>query len=149
MQVLYREPNLLATIGYANAVGLGEDPAVLGKTFYSYYTDSPVPYNPWQPATVNRLTITTAASVTSIQPNVATAGAPALSVLVFGEHFVKNSTVMWNGSPRTTAFVSPTQLTAQILASDITAAGEAHVDVSNPAPCGGLSNAEPFTIYTP
>lgn len=28
------------------AVGLGEDPAVLGNTFYSYYTESPVPYNP-------------------------------------------------------------------------------------------------------
>ncbi len=39
MQVLYKEPNLQATIGYANAVGLGEDPAVLGDTFYSYYTD--------------------------------------------------------------------------------------------------------------
>jgi len=149
MQVLYKEPNLLATIGYANAVGSGEDPAVLGDTFYSYYTDSPVPYNPWQPATVNRLTITTAAHVTSIQPNVATAGAPAFSLLVFGKHFVKASTVMWNGSPRATVYVSPAQLTAQILASDITAAGEAHVDVSNPAPCGGLSNAEPFTIYAP
>jgi len=149
MQVLYKEPNLMGTIGYANAVGLGEDPAVLGSTFYSYYTDEPVPYNPWQPATVNRLTITTAASVTSIQPNVATADAPAFSLLVFGEHFGKDSTVMWNGSPRATAFISPTQLTAQILASDIAVAGAAHVDVSNPAPCGGLSNAEPFTIYAP
>jgi len=146
MQVLYREPNLLATIGYANAVGLGEDPDVLGNTFYSYYTDSPVPYNPWQPATVNRLTITTAASVTSIQPNVAAAGGSAFPLLVFGEHFMKASTVMWNGSPRATTYNSPNQLTAQILASDIASAGEAHVDVSNPDPCGGISNSQPFMI---
>jgi len=57
MQVLYIESNLQATIGYANAVGLGEDPGVLGQTFYSYYTASPVPDFPWEPATVNRLTI--------------------------------------------------------------------------------------------
>ena len=68
---------------------------------------------------------------------------------MFGKRFVKASTVMWNGSPRATVYVSPTQLTAQILASDITAAGEAHMDVSNTAPCGGLSNAAPFTIYAP
>jgi hypothetical protein len=60
MQVLYTEPNLQATIGYANAVGLGDDPGVLGATFYSYYTTSPVPDSPWEPASLNRLTITTA-----------------------------------------------------------------------------------------
>jgi len=149
MQVLYKEPNLQGTIGYANAIGLGEYPGILGDTFYSYYTESPVPYNPWQPATVNRLTVTTAASVTSIQPNVATAGALGLSLLVFGEHFVKDSTVTWNGSTRATTYQSSTQLTAQISASDIAAAGAAHVEVSNPAPCGGVSNGEPFNIYAP
>ena len=53
------------------------------------------------------------------------------------------------GSPRAATYISPTQLTAQILASDIAAAGAAHVDVSNTAPCGGLSNEESFTIYAP
>jgi len=147
MQVLYKEPNLLATVGYANAVGLGEDPAILGHTFYSYYTDWPIPYNPWQPATLNRLTVTTAATVTSVQPNVATAGGAAFTLIVFGEHFVKDSIVMWDGSPRATTFVSATQINAQILASDIAGAGQASVAVSNPDPCGGLSNAQPFTVY--
>lgn len=65
MQVLFNEANPQATIGYANAVGLGEDPAVLGKTFYSYYTDFPVPDSPWQPASLRRLTITAPASCTA------------------------------------------------------------------------------------
>lgn len=149
MQVLYREPNLLGTIGYANAVGLGEDPGVVDATFYSYYTDEPVPYNPWQPATLNRLIVTTAATVNSIEPSVATSGGPAFTLIVNGTDFVKDSTVMWNHSPRATTYVSPTQLTAEILASDIATADDARVDVSNPDPCGGLSNREQFTVFEP
>jgi hypothetical protein len=147
MQVLYREPNLQATIGYANAVGLGQDPGVLGDTFYSYYTDAPVPDNPYQPATLNRLTITTAATETSVEPNVATAGGPAFTLVVNGNNFVKDSTVLWNNSPRATTYVSSMQLTAEILGSDIAGAGQANVAVSNPAPCGGVSNLEPFSIF--
>jgi len=35
----------------------GSDPGVLGDTFYSYYTSTPLGVS-WQPATLNRLTIT-------------------------------------------------------------------------------------------
>jgi len=149
MQVIFQEKNLQGTIGYANAVGLGDDPGILGDTFYSYYTASPVPFHPWEPATVNRLTITTAATVTSIAPASATAGGSAFTVKVYGEHFVKSSAVMWNGSPRVTTYLGPDRLLAQILASDIGGAGEANVTVLNPAPCGGLSNAKAFTIIRP
>ena len=121
----------MTVYGYANAVGIGADPAVLGHTFYSYYTDS---LN-WQPATVKRLTITTAASATSVVPSSANAGGSAFTLTVNGDHFVKSSTVMWNGSPRATTYVDPSRLTAQILASDISGAGKATVTVSNLAPC--------------
>src|SRR3989304_861169 len=54
--------------------------------------------------------------------------------------------VRWNGSDRATTFVSATQLTAAIPASDLTTAGTAQVTVFTPAPGGGTSSAQPFTI---
>jgi hypothetical protein len=145
MQVLLGTNPQTPTYGYANAVGLGADPTILGATFYSYYTDWPQGVS-WQPATLNRLTITTAASLKSTAPASTSAGGVAFTLTVNGAHFVKPSTVLWNGSPRATTYVSANQLTAQISASDIANPGEAQVEVSNPPPCGGISNAESFTI---
>ena len=48
--------------------------------------------------------------------------------------------------PRTTTFVSATQLTAAIPAADIATAGTASVTVVKPAPGGGTSAAQTFTI---
>jgi hypothetical protein len=59
-------------------------------------------------------------------------------------NFVSGSVVPWNGADRTTTFVSSTQLTAQISAGDIAAAGTASVTVLNPG--GAVSNALSFTI---
>jgi len=131
---------------YTNAVGLGADPGILGSTFYSYYIDWPSGES-WNPATLKRLTITTAASLTSMVPASTTAGGSAFTLTVNGDHFVKTSSVIWNGSARATTYVSATELTAQILSSDVAGAGEANVGVSNPAPCGGTSAAKPFSIY--
>ena len=148
MQVIFGTNPETPVVGYANAVGLGSDPGILGDTFYSYYTDWPSGES-WSPATINRLTITTAATLASIVPCSTSVGGSAFMLTVNGDHFAKSSRVMWNGSPRATTYVSATQLTAQILASDIADAGQAHVRVSNPAPCGGISNARTFTISPP
>ena len=145
MQVLLGTNPQTAVYGYANAIGVEADPAILGDTFYSYYTDFPQGVS-WQPATLNRLTITTAATLKSIAPASITAGGAGFALTVNGDHFVKGSIVMWNGSPRATTFVSATQLRAQILSADITGAGQARVTVWNPAPCGGNSNAIPISI---
>ena len=75
-------------------------------------------------------------TLTSLSPSSQAAGSPAFTLTVNGSNFVSNSVVLWNGAPRTTAFVSATQLTAQIPASDITAAGTASVTVENNAPGG-------------
>jgi hypothetical protein len=56
MQILLGTSPETPAYGYANAVGLGADPGVLGETFYSYYTDWPTGES-WNPATINRLTI--------------------------------------------------------------------------------------------
>jgi len=131
---------------YANAVGLGADPGILGETFYSYYTEWPTGES-WNPATLKRLTITTAAYLTGIDPSSAPVGGSGFRLTVNGDHFVRSSRVTWNGSPRATTYVSATELTAQILSSDIAGAGEANVGVSNPDPCGGASDAKRFSIY--
>ncbi len=145
MQVVFGKNPQTAVYGYATAVGLGSDPSILGDTFYSYYTAWPKGTS-WQPATLNRLTLTTAATMKTIVPSEAEAGGASFTLTVGGDHFVKASRVLWNGSPRATTYVSATQLTTQILASDIAKASTARVTVSNPAPCGGVSNAEPFVV---
>jgi RHS repeat-associated protein len=84
--------------------------------------------------------------VNSVSPTSATAGGPAFTLTVNGTGFVSSTTVQWNGSNRTTTFVSSTQLTASIPASDIATVGSAQVTVSSPAPGGGVSTALTFTI---
>lgn len=95
--------------------------------------------------TINNLNSSTA----SISPSVAVAGGAAFTLTVNGTNFVNNSTVNWNGSARATTFVSATQLTAAIPATDIAAAGTAAVTVVTPAPGGGTSNPQTFTIASP
>jgi hypothetical protein len=85
-------------------------------------------------------------TVASIQPASATHGGAAFSLTVRGTGFQHNSTVLWNGSPRMTTYVSAAQLTAAITAADIAAAGTANVTVTTPAPGGGNSGAATFTI---
>lgn len=85
-------------------------------------------------------------STTSLSPASATAGSGAQVVSVFGSNFVAASSVRWNGVARTTSFVSSTQLQAQITAADVAAIGTANVTVFSPAPGGGVSNAQVFTI---
>jgi autotransporter-associated beta strand protein len=85
-------------------------------------------------------------TTTSLSPTSKTAGGAAFILTVNGTHFVTGSKVRWNGSNRTTTYVSSTQLTASIPAANIAAAGTASVTVFNGTPGGGTSNAQTFTI---
>ncbi|MBI1765701.1 MAG: hypothetical protein HYR56_30220, partial [Acidobacteria bacterium] len=90
-----------------------------------------------------------APTLTSLNPNAATAGGAAFTLTVTGTNFTNSSVVRWNGNNRTTTFGSGTQLTAAIPASDITSGGTAQVTVFTPAPGGGVTAALTFTINTP
>src|SRR5260221_8356194 len=81
-------------------------------------------------------------------PGTAAPGGNAFSLAVNGTGFVSGSSVEWNGSPRTTTFVSGSQLTAAINAADIAVAGTAAVTRVNPAPGGGRSNPGFFSVTT-
>jgi Tol biopolymer transport system component len=85
-------------------------------------------------------------TITSIDPPSANAGGPAFTLTVTGTGYIPSSKVRWKGTDRPTTYVSATQLTAAIPASDIATAGTAMVNVYNPAPGGGTSNGKTFTI---
>jgi hypothetical protein len=87
--------------------------------------------------------------LSSISPTSATSGGAAFTLTVTGSNFVNGAQVKWDGDSRTTHFGSSTQLTADILATDIATAGTANITVVNPAPVSGPSNTSPFTITTP
>jgi len=85
-------------------------------------------------------------TITSLNPNTKVEGSPAFVMTVTGTNFFSGSQVRFDGSMRTTTFVSSTQVTAQIESGDLIGQGTASVTVFNPAPGGGLSNILPFTI---
>jgi N-acetylneuraminic acid mutarotase len=84
--------------------------------------------------------------INGLSPTHARAGDPGFTLTVGGTNFAPDSTVLWNGSPRATTFVSSTQLTAAISAADIAAAQVADVTVFNPGPDSATSLPTAFFI---
>jgi preprotein translocase subunit Sec61beta len=85
-------------------------------------------------------------TVSSMSPTSAFAGDAAFTLTVTGANFVSSSIVQWNGSNRTTTFVSSTTLQAAIGTADIANPSIVTVTVSTPAPGGGTSGSMNFTI---
>ncbi len=61
------------------------------------------------------------------------AGSPALSLALKGTDFAPGMVALWNGQPRVTTFVSSTELSAAIPASDLAIPGTALVSLTDPA----------------
>lgn len=85
-------------------------------------------------------------TVASLNPNSATAGGAGFTLTVTGTNYVPTSMVQWNGSARSTTFVSSTSLQAAIASADINSVSTANVTVVNPSPGGGTSAAVTFMI---
>jgi hypothetical protein len=85
----------------------------------------------------------------SLSPATAAAGSSGLTLTVNGSGFAISSVVRWNGTARTTTFVSATQLRAAITAADLAGVGSVPVTVFTPAPGGGTSGAVTFAITAP
>jgi hypothetical protein len=94
-------------------------------------------------------TVNPVPTIVSLNPVSASAGGPAFNLTVNGTGFVGGSVVRWNGINQSTVFVSATQLTAQIPASNIASPGSVAVTVFNPPTGGGLSNSLTFGINPP
>jgi hypothetical protein len=87
-------------------------------------------------------------SITGLSPSSAVAGSGPLTLMVTGTNFVLSSTVQWNGTARSTAFVSAMQLQATITAADVANAGIAIVTVTNVSAGGPVSGTSTFFIGT-
>ena len=79
-------------------------------------------------------------SLSSITPNSAVAGSPSIELVIEGNHFQRNSTILWNGAAFTTTFISGHQLKAVISAENLAETAVAQVQVFNPPP------SEPVTL---
>jgi len=92
-------------------------------------------------------------TISSFSPASANAGDKAFTLTVNGDNFTVNDVVTWNGSVRPTTFMSSTQVSAQINATDVADSGLASVAVNAPGlliaspavnfPIGGPDNASP------
>ncbi len=82
-------------------------------------------------------------------PDAVAPGASSFTLTVNGTGFVSGAIVNWNGAPLNTTFVSSSQLTATVPASDIAVATTASVTVVNPTPAGGTSNVQFFSVSSP
>ena len=88
-------------------------------------------------------------NLTALSPGSAVVGAPAFTLTVTGSGLISSSVVNFNGNPRTTTFVSSTQLTVMVTPTDMTGVASLSVTVTNPAPGGGVSNTLSFSILAP
>jgi hypothetical protein len=119
----------------ANAsVSVGFSTAPIGETvsggFGVAFNPSPVP------------------TIVALLPPQVHAGRGAFRLTAQGADFFSGATLFWNGSPRTTTWVTPTEVRAAIPPEDVASVGTASVTVENPTPNLGPSNASPFTIST-
>jgi hypothetical protein len=76
-----------------------------------------------------------------VHPQAVVPGSGAFTLTVYGANFVSGAVVNWNGSPRSTTFISARELQAKILAADVAKPTAGYVTVTNPAPGGGPSSA--------
>ena len=88
-------------------------------------------------------------TLTSLLPVSAVVGAAAQTLTLNGTNFLASSTVTYNGVGHTATFVSSTQLTISLSATDQATAGSYAVVVTNPAPGGGASSPLNFTVASP
>src|SRR5579859_3396435 len=89
--------------------------------------------------------------LTSLQPNTAARGGPAITLSVNGSNFVNGASLYFgNQVPLTTVFGSSNLLTATIPASYLLlAAGQVPITVTNPSPSVGPSNTLQFLLTDP
>jgi hypothetical protein len=109
----------------------------------------------------NLTTQTTSSALRSLSPATMTAGGAGFTITATGAGFVSGANILWNGSTLTTIFVSSTQLTATVPASNIASAGTVQVVVQIPGSAVSatsnsiasgtteLSNVVLFTIGAP
>lgn len=86
-------------------------------------------------------------STSGITPNLATAGDPGFTLTIDGANFVGGAVVTWQGQADLIPVTNTgTQITVNVPASYVICTGTFNVGVTNPAPGGGASNPQTFTV---
>ena len=88
-------------------------------------------------------------AITNLSPTSATAGATSQTLTINGSNFLSTSSATYNAVSHAVTFVTATQLTISLSASDLAASGTYSVAVTNPTPGGGASNAANFAVNNP
>ena len=88
-------------------------------------------------------------TVSTLAPSSILVGSPAGTITVTGTNFVSGVTLAVNGSPRTTTYVSDTQLTASLTADDYSSAAPLLLNAVNPQPGGGASGTIALVVANP
>jgi CSLREA domain-containing protein len=92
---------------------------------------------------------TVAYRLTGLNPGRTVTGGGSFTLVVRGTGFRTGLRVQWNGSDRTTTFVSATELQAAISRADIAADGRIAITVSDPNQRGALTNSLQFYVGPP
>ena len=87
-------------------------------------------------------------TIASLSPDHASAETGPYAITVTGTNFVPTSTVRWNGIDLSTAYVSATQLTAQVTAQLAVNSGWINITVYNPSPAGGSTEPLTFKVFS-
>ncbi|MDE3186851.1 MAG: IPT/TIG domain-containing protein [Acidobacteriota bacterium] len=87
-------------------------------------------------------------TVTALSPSSAVAGGQGFTLTVTGTNFKSGDTVEWGFTPLTSIYVSSTEMTAQVPASDIATPGGITVIVVTPTPAS-MNFGALFTISVP
>ena len=83
-------------------------------------------------------------TITSLSPASAAAASSAMTITINGSGFIASSTVTYKGVAHAAAFVSASQLSMTLSASDLATAGSFPIVVTNPG--GSPSNSVNFTV---
>ena len=84
--------------------------------------------------------------ITSVTPSALTTASSPAAMVISGTGFLPGSTVNFNGSSRTSSYVSSTSLTVFPVSNDLAAPGNLAITVSNIAPGGGTSAAATVAV---
>lgn len=88
-------------------------------------------------------------ALASLTPSLLVTGSGPSSVTIDGSGFVGTSQASFDGSNRTTTFISASQVIVSLTAPDVATPGIFPIGVTNPAPGGGASNRLSLSIGNP
>ncbi|GIK22258.1 MAG: hypothetical protein HND40_02560 [Ignavibacteriota bacterium] len=110
------------------------------------YKVDPVKDPPSLQKIIDNMALTLNPKISGISPNTVDQGEKGIKLKVTGSNFAYGSVVKFNGVSKSTTYVSSTELTADVLTSDLAKTGEYDVTVYSPIMGGKTSEAEKFTV---